>query len=511
MAVSRALEQQPTVRVIVSLREPPALAGADVELKALRAQVATRQARVLAYVPASEFEATYRYRALPALAGTTTAAGLAKLARLPDVASVTLDAVGEAALDESGPLIHVEEVHAGGVTGDGVVVAVLDSGIDTDHLDLASGILYEACYLATGDCPPAPHVAEDNHGHGTNVSGIITGDGAFAPRGIAPGALIAAYKVLDSNGLGLFSDWIAALDDIIANHPEVDIVNMSLQSGSPCPHPTMESAIEMLRARGTATFIAAGNGGNKYELRVPACIEAAISVGATYDDDIGTSSGWKTDCTDVTTSADEVACWSASDDTIDLLAPGAMITATGHLGSTSTYRGTSQAAPHVAGVAALLLEAHAGLSVDEIEARLKATGTLVTDDLDDSDPNTNRTTPRVDARVALLTPDGDADGDGCTNDEELGADITAGGRRNPLNPYDFYDVNGDGIVTVFGDILPVIAAFGPSTGPNDKAAYDRSPAPPGVESQHLGPPDGAITIEDIVAVAAQFGHRCGGP
>lgn len=454
---------------------------------------------------------TYRYQAVPAIAGRVSNDGLKQLAGRPDVVDIAIDGWGTAATQQSAPLIHATEVHDAGLTGEGVVVAVLDSGADTDHPDLAGDIVYEWCQLSNGDCPGGAHPGEDDNGHGTNVTGLITSDGLVAPRGIAPDAKIAVYKILGSSGGGFFSDWLAALDDIIADHPEVDVVNMSLQSGVPCPSTALTMAVETLRARGTSTFIAAGNHGNKDQLNVPACIADAFSVGATYDADVGQVNGWKTSCSDVTTRADQVACWSDSDPTLDLLAPGARATSTGRGGGTITYNGTSQASPQAAAVAALLLEAFPGLSVDELEARLKATGRLVTDDLQGGNPGTNRTTPRIDARVALLHPDDDFDGDGCRNGQEFGDDPRKGGLRNPLNPWDFMDVNGDRVINVFDDILPVLFAFGPEGAGNYQASLDRSPAPPGAEPWRQGPPDGAIDLAgDILGAASQFGHSCAG-
>jgi subtilisin family serine protease len=498
-------------RVLLELRGPSPAEAAGMSAPELREAAAAAQDRLLDSPAGRRTEVLRRYRAVPALALRADAVALDALERRPDVVSITPDARGSAALGQSLPIVHAPEVHASGLTGAGVTVAVLDSGIDTDHPDLQDGIAYERCFLLSG-CPPEPHPAEDDHGHGTNVSGIVTSNGLVAPLGVAPDAQIAAYKVLDSDGSGFFSDWLAALDDIIAAHPEVNIVNMSLQSTALCPGGALGGAIATLRERDVPVFIATGNHGIKHTFYVPACVDTSITVGAAYDAVLAKVNGWKTTCSDSPTAVDMVACWSDSAPALDLLAPGAPISAPGVGGGISTFFGTSQASPHAAGIAALLLQARPGLSVDEIEHRLEATGPILSDDLNDADPATNRATPRVDARVALLTDDGDFDGDGCSDIEELGPELRLGGMRNPLNPYDFYDVNGDRAVNMLDDVLAVASAFGLAKDPNYDAALDRSPPPPGAQPWQLGPPDGAIGITtDVMAAVAQFGHNCQGP
>ena len=513
--VTGALADAEEVRVLVKLRDPPAVERGIDDMAAARAQVAARQASVIGSVEAGDLAVSRRYQAIAAIAGTVNADGLRALAANPDVEAIEIDGEGYAATNQSRPLIHVPEVHTAGVTGEGVVVAVLDSGIDTDHPDLSDDIAYERCYLTPPlGCPGGGHAAEDDNGHGTNVSGVITSNGTIAPLGIAPDAKIAAYKILAASGGGIFSDWVAALDDIIANHPEVNFVNMSLQSTIPCGPlgATLETAVNTLRSQGVLTFIAAGNHGEKDLLSVPGCIAQAITVGASYDANIGTVNSWKADppCTDTTTAADDVACWSDSASGLDVLAPGASISSAGFTGTTSTYYGTSQATPHAAAVAALLREAKPSLTPDEMENRLEATGKLVTDDLADGNGGTNRTTPRVDARAALLADSDDTDGDGCSNIEELGSNPLVGGVRNPLDPYDFFDVNGDKAVDLLNDIFAIAFAFGLDAGDAGYSqALDRSPILPGTNLWDLQAPDGQIDLlTDIFGAAYQFGHGC---
>lgn len=105
---------------------------------------------------------------------------------------------------------------------------------------------------------------------------------------------------------------------------------------------------------------------------------------------------------------------------------------------------------------------------------------------------------------------GDTDGDGCADLIENGADEMLGGRRDYLNPYDFYDIDGNKQIDLFIDIFGVAGAFGltPSDGGYDPA-LDRSPPPPGAETWAMGPPDGLVDLfNDIFGVAFQFGHDC---
>ncbi len=153
----------------------------------------------------------------------------------------------------------------------------------------------------------------------------------------------------------------------------------------------------------------------------PACVDSVISVGAVYDTDIPSFGGFS--CTDAPAVADSVPCWSNSDPTLDLLAPGCAVTAPGAIGATSTYCGTSQAAPHAAGAAALLIEQHHNSTPDEIETILKTTGVFRTD------PANGVSTPRIDVLSAVsLAVFGDVSCDFRVDGEDVAAVLSYAGQ-----------------------------------------------------------------------------------
>ena len=529
--VSAAASDNAWTPVIVTLREPAAIhAPGRLDRGALKQQIAGTQSGVLAQLNSADFQLSYRYEGISAVAGSVSPGGLKKLANNSDVVDITLDGIGQAADAESLPLIHADAAQTLGYTGAGITAAVIDSGADLPHPDLSDDIVVQECFQLGGGCPvtgtsraSGPGAAQDDLGHGTNVTGIITSKGTVAPIGVAPNVKIAAYKALNSSDFGFFSDWTAALSDIIANHPEVKLINMSLQSldnlTGACDNyqPATTAAINTLRAAGTLTFVAAGNHAQKQAATYPSCISSAVSVGAVWDANVGSQNF--SVCGDPVTSADRVTCFSNSDSsTLDLLGPGAYITSTGLGGGLSTYAGTSQATPHAVGVAALLEEAQPSLTADQVEFRLKTTGQPVTD------PANGRITPRLDALNALNPvdtdgdgmpnayeswhgclnaaandaagdPDGDGistsaefsaqlnpcspdtDGDGCPEGREMGVSHITGGQRDPRNPWDFFDV-------------PAPALLPPNT---------------------TGTRNHAIGIQDVIAVLAYIGANIASP
>jgi hypothetical protein len=108
-----------------------------------------------------------------------------------------------------------------------------------------------------------------------------------------------------------------------------------------------------------------------------------------------------------------------------------------------------------------------------------------------------------------LYPDVDGDGDGCTNQLEVGPDETLGGRRDPTNPHDFYDVTGDGNIDLSNDYFAVLALYGKATAtPGYDDFYDRGPTPTGADAWDVSAPDGIIDAIDLNGVINSVGHSC---
>jgi subtilisin family serine protease len=331
----------------------------------------------------------------------------------PNVVAIDIDVPGRGGDAESLPLIGGNTVQAMGFRGDGITVAVLDSGFDPNNADLAHVVVDEHCFCRNGDgtgcCPnrqttqSGAGAARDENGHGTNVTGIIASQGGTAPIGVAPGVKVVAVRVLDANNsFSGISQVIDALQWVADNHPEVRVINMSLLTDAHfagyCDQQTsfnrtISALVKQFRARGTLVFACSGNTASATSMGSPACVEPVTSVGAVYDSTLGTLSSFG--CADKTTSADQITCFTDSDFALDLLAPGALITSTGLNAPLSTYRGTSQASPQAAGAAAVLMGMRPELTADAVETILKATGKPL------FDARNGVTTPRIDLLAAV--------------------------------------------------------------------------------------------------------------
>ncbi len=494
---ARAARLDPSLARELAARAPGERIAISVTLRAQdlpragalrRARLGERQQRVVGALAPSGFTPKHLYGHAAGLSGWANAAAIEALLRDPEVDLVYADALARASLAQGVPLVGAAAAQAAGFTGAGVSVAVLDTGIDSSHPDLSDDVVAERCFCddspgpRSGCCPngrssqSGAGSAQDDHGHGSEVSGVVTSAGTVAPVGVAPDAGIVAVKVLDAQGVARFSDIDAGLDWVFVNRAlyAIRAVNLSFGDGiehsnpsvAPCTGSNTANLIEDLRAAGVAVFAASGNEGFDAGLELPACVPGAISVGGVYDAALGTVR-WCVDvscseirCTDTGTTADRFVCHTNSDATLDLLAPDYRTTTSALGGGSVSVGGTSVASPYAAGQAALLFAAEPSLSADDARALLAGYGPLVTN------PDNGLSFRRSDVRLALGALTGDADldgvdddgdGSGIAGDAPCSGGMTSGCDDNCpalINPAQA-DADGDGD----GDACDVCAAW----------------------------------------------------
>ncbi len=253
-------------------------------------------------------------------------------------------------------------------TGRGVGIAILDTGIDLFHPDLASNIKGGASFI-----PDEPTV-QDYNGHGTHVAGIIAAaDNNIGVRGVAPEAGLYGIKVLDRYGSGSVSGVIRGVNYVAANADRIQLANMSL--GAPdvnfIESRAMQTSIRRAAAKGTTFVVAAGNEGQSNYSTIPAAFPEAITVTALVDTDgkpggLGASTRVGGD--------DQFASFS-NFGKAEIAAPGVNILSTLLGGGYGRMSGTSQAAPHVTGVAALYLQGRPDASPSDVKEALVGAAT----------------------------------------------------------------------------------------------------------------------------------------
>ncbi|MEW6181955.1 MAG: S8 family peptidase [Bacillota bacterium] len=262
------------------------------------------------------------------------------LKALKGVKEIGLDGkiyAADAELDDSWGVkrIGAGAVHDAGNKGQGIKIAVIDSGIDYNHPDLDTN--YAGGYdFVNNDNDPM-----DDLGHGTHVAGIVAAeDNDAGVVGVAPEASLYAYKVLGADGSGEWSDLIRALEaacDLCAGGQKV-VVNMSVSAKKDAPgvHDAVKAAYEA----GAVLVAAAGNSGNRAgagdSIEYPARYEEVIAVAATDN-------------------TDTRAFFSSTGPQLELSAPGMDILSCIPGGDYIAASGTSMASPHVTGTAALFL------------------------------------------------------------------------------------------------------------------------------------------------------------
>ncbi|MFL6121958.1 S8 family serine peptidase [Actinophytocola sp.] len=280
------------------------------------------------------------------------------------VRKVWLNKRVRATLDQSVPQVGAPTAWQRGLTGAGVRVAVLDTGIDTDHPDLVGKTAVSADFTGSGG-------VEDGFGHGTHVASIITGTGAASGgkyRGVAPDVTLAVGKVLDDTGWGTDDSVLAGMRWAAAESG-AKVVNMSLGSEPTDGQDPMSIAVNTLSRRyGTLFVIAAGNFGADGTVSSPASADDALAVGSVSKQDKPS---------DFSSRGPRLGDGAAKP---EISAPGGGIVAARPAGVAplgepvgDAYQrldGTSMATPHVAGAAAILAQQHPDWAASALKSAL---------------------------------------------------------------------------------------------------------------------------------------------
>ena len=434
-ALTAKAQVEGRVRVIVGMKAEGASGASsassfkDVAARAaMVSRVAQAQRALLGRMSGHNVSSVRRFNYIPFLAMEVDAAALEALASDPEVLSIEEDKLLKPMLEESVPLVGAPQAWSQGFSGSGQAIAILDTGVDKDHSFLRGRVVSEACYSGGGRgeslCPGGvtestrtgsglPCSDSDLSGcfHGTHVAGIAAGRGPNS-SGVARDASLISIQVFSKYGPEDCSDdeeeaeepcikasdsnVILGLERILELSDDFDIaaVNMSLGSLETFPPGECDGSgrfyraiADKLSAVGVGVISASGNEESSAGINSPACVSSVVSVGSTDDG----SSGF--DGTETT--RDEVSDFSNSSPDLDLLAPGRWIRSSVPGYGFGRARGTSAAAPHVAGAWAVLKSKTPNASVEQVLSALKSTGVPVTDS------RNNLTRPRIQVDAAL--------------------------------------------------------------------------------------------------------------
>jgi serine protease AprX len=382
--------QNGTVQAIVQFRRPP-------------------QSSDLADIAATGGTLKRSFRHVPAAVFTLPVQALKGISAHPQVLYVSPDRALKGQLEFAAPAVGADIAFTSGWTGNGIGIAIVDSGVNPEHPDLKGRILRSENFVANDVA------ANDPYGHGTHVAVAAAGNATASTgnsyivsfRGIAPRTNILDFRVLDANGKGTDSAVIAAIDRAIdlKSLYNIRVLNLSLGRGIVEQYALdpLCQAVERAWNAGIVVVVAAGNNGRDTSMGTsgygtissPANSPYAITVGAMKD--MGT----------VSPADDLMASYSSKGPTLldqvvkpDLVAPGNLVIAgmpataglrtampdnvvpvayykiNNNASTSSVYfrlSGTSVAAPIVSGAAALLLQKTPGLTPDQVKARLMKT------------------------------------------------------------------------------------------------------------------------------------------
>ena len=378
---------------------------------------------------------------LPIATVEVTTAQLVQLANSGEFAVIVEDRLSAPTLAESDAIMRVNSVHSRGFRGAGRTVAILDTGVETNHPFLNGRVVEGACFSsnvplqgATSVCPggvtSATTLASSipctiaGCDHGTHVAGIAAGRaaGAMAFNGVAPDANIMSVQVFSRFTdvppgipgprtcanlgfaspciLSYSSDQIQGLNRVNLRRAALSIssANLSLGGGqfnAACDTDPLKPIIDTLLSNGVATVIASGNSGFTNAVGSPGCISTAVTVGSTTD-------------------SDQISSFTNMSNQVDLLATGSAIQSSITAGGFGGKSGTSMATPQVTGALAVLSSASPGTPIGTTISNLIASGVPITD----TRAGASIRRPRLDLEAAVNTAKwrligtGDLNGDG---------------------------------------------------------------------------------------------------
>ena len=303
------------------------------------------------------FKTKFRYKhSIKGFAGTLSTAIIDALRNDPRIAYIEQDQEVHIVTTQSNPTWGLDRIdqqplplsasYTYNQTGAGVDAYIIDCGILLTHTDFGGRAVTGIDEITPGG------TATDGNGHGTHVAGTVGG----TTYGVAKAVKLIAVRVLDNTGSGTTSGVIAGIDWVTNDHTtHPAVANMSLGGGVST---ALDDAVRRSIADGVTYCIAAGNSSADASTASPARVTEAVTVGAT---DIN----------------DGFAYFSNYGSIVDISAPGVNITSDWNTSSTATntISGTSMATPHVAGAAALYLEANPTASPAAVQTALKSNGT----------------------------------------------------------------------------------------------------------------------------------------